>query len=34
VAKGGETAIQEVTDRHISLVDKHLAAKEKEIMAV
>ena len=34
VAKGGETAIQELTDKHISLVEKHLAAKEKEIMSV
>ncbi|MEN9524930.1 MAG: hypothetical protein RL447_698 [Bacteroidota bacterium] len=34
VAKGGETSIQEITDRHIALVDKHLAAKEKEIMSV
>lgn len=34
VAKGGEASIQEVTDRHIALVDKHLAAKEKEIMSV
>ncbi len=34
VAKGGETAIQELTDKYIALVDKHLASKEKEIMAV
>ena len=34
VAKGGETAIQDLTDKYIALVDKHLASKEKEIMAV
>jgi ribosome recycling factor len=34
VAKGGEAAIQDVTDKHIALVDKHLASKEKEIMSV
>ena len=34
VAKGGETEIQTLTDKYIALVDKHLAAKEKEIMAV
>lgn len=34
VAKGGETAIQELTDKYIALVEKHLASKEKEIMAV
>jgi ribosome recycling factor len=34
VAKGGETEIQNLTDKYIALVDKHLAAKEKEIMAV
>lgn len=33
-AKDAETDIQELTNRYISLVDKHLAAKEKEIMAV
>jgi ribosome recycling factor len=33
-SKDGETTIQEITDRHISLVDKHLAAKEKEMMTV
>ncbi len=26
--------MQEITDQHISLVEKHLASKEKEIMAV
>ena len=33
-AKDAETAIQELTNKYILLVDKHLAAKEKEIMAI
>ena len=33
-AKDAEDEIQEMTDRYISLVEKHLAAKEKEIMSV
>jgi ribosome recycling factor len=33
-AKDGENEIQEITNNYILLVDKHLAAKEKEIMAV
>jgi ribosome recycling factor len=33
-AKDAEGEIQELTDKFISLVDKHLAKKEKEIMAV
>lgn len=33
-AKDSETEIQEMTDRFIILVEKHLAAKEKEIMSV
>ena len=33
-AKDAEADIQNVTDRFIVLVDKHLASKEKEIMAV
>ncbi len=32
--KDAEKEIQNTTDKHIGLVDKHLAAKEKEIMAV
>jgi ribosome recycling factor len=32
--KDAEASVQELTDKFISLVDKHLAAKEKEIMAV
>ena len=33
-AKDAEKEIQEITDKNIALVEKHLAAKEKEIMAV
>lgn len=33
-AKDAETNIQELTNRYIALVDKHLASKEKDIMAV
>jgi ribosome recycling factor len=33
-AKDAEAAIQDLTDRHILLVDKHLATKEKEMMSV
>ena len=34
VCKDAEKQIQEITDRYIVMVDKHLAAKEKEIMTV
>lgn len=34
VCKDAEERVQQVTDKFISLVDKHLASKEKEIMAV
>ncbi len=34
IAKDTEAEIQELTDRFISLVDKHLVAKEKEIMSI
>lgn len=34
VAKDAETDVQQVTDKYISAVDKHLASKEKEIMSV
>jgi ribosome recycling factor len=34
VAKDAETNIQQLTDKFISAVEKHLAAKEKEIMVV
>lgn len=33
-AKDGEADIQELTNKYISLVEKHLEAKEKEIMVV
>ena len=33
-AKDGEKEIQELTDKFIILVEKHLTAKDKEIMAV
>jgi ribosome recycling factor len=32
--KDAENSVQELTDRFISLVDKHLAAKEKEMLAI
>lgn len=34
VAKDAEKDIQDLTDKYISLIDKHLVAKEKEIMTV
>jgi ribosome recycling factor len=33
-AKDAEADIQGITDKFISLVEKHLASKEKDIMAV
>ncbi|HLK29559.1 MAG TPA: ribosome recycling factor [Puia sp.] len=33
-SKDAEKKMQEITDKYISLVEKHLAAKEKEIMSV
>ena len=33
-AKDAEKEIQEITDKNITLVEKHLQAKEKEIMSV
>lgn len=33
-AKDGEDNVQAITDRYIVMVDKHLAAKEKEMMSV
>ena len=33
-AKDAETNVQQVTDKYISAVEKHLSSKEKEIMAV
>lgn len=34
IAKDAEETTQNLTDKHIAYVDKHLEAKEKEIMAV
>jgi len=34
VCKDAEKDVQDITDKYISLVEKHLTAKEKEIMAV
>lgn len=34
VAKDAESDVQQATDKFISLVEKHLSAKEKEIMTV
>ena len=34
IAKDSEKEIQEITDRYITLVEKHLAAKEKDVMAI
>ncbi len=34
LAKNAEAEIQDITNRFISMVEKHLEAKEKEIMAV
>ncbi len=34
VAKDAETGVQDMTDKFISLVEKHLASKEKEIMSI
>ena len=33
-SKDAENGVQEITDRYIILVDKHLAAKEKEMMSI
>jgi ribosome recycling factor len=33
-AKDAETSVQQVTDKFIATVEKHLASKEKEIMSV
>ncbi len=34
VAKDSEKAIQDLTDKYIALVEKHLAAKEKDMMSM
>ena len=33
-AKDAETSVQQVTDKYINAIEKHLAGKEKEIMSV
>ncbi|HMR83725.1 MAG TPA: ribosome recycling factor [Niabella sp.] len=33
-AKDAEASVQQLTDNYIAIVEKHLAAKEKEIMAI
>ncbi|HTD94714.1 MAG TPA: ribosome recycling factor, partial [Chitinophagaceae bacterium] len=33
-AKDAEAEVQQVTDKYISVIEKHLGSKEKEIMAV
>jgi len=33
-AKDAEKKMQDITDKFIALIEKHLAAKEKEIMSV
>ncbi len=33
-AKDAEASVQQLTDRYIALVEKHLIAKEKEIMSI
>jgi ribosome recycling factor len=32
--KDAEKEVQQMTDKYIALIDKHLASKEKEIMSV
>ncbi|MCX6206399.1 MAG: ribosome recycling factor [Bacteroidetes bacterium] len=34
LAKDSEKTIQDLTDKHIALVEKHLAAKEKDMMSM
>jgi ribosome recycling factor len=34
LTKDAEKQMQDLTDQHISLVEKHLASKDKEIMSV
>jgi len=34
IAKDAETNVQNVTDKFIAAVEKHLTSKEKEIMSV
>lgn len=34
IAKDSEKEVQEITDKYIALVEKHLAAKEKDVMSI
>lgn len=34
ICKDGEAEVQQLTDKYIALIDKHLVTKEKEIMTV
>jgi ribosome recycling factor len=34
IAKGGEGRIQDITDKHIALVDSHCKDKEKDVMTI
>ena len=34
LAKDSEKEVQEITDRYIALVEKHLAAKERDVMSI
>jgi ribosome recycling factor len=34
IAKDAEKEVQDITDKYISLVEKHLAAKERDVMAI
>ncbi|GEO09437.1 ribosome recycling factor [Segetibacter aerophilus] len=34
IAKDSEKEVQDITDKYISLVEKHLAAKERDVMAI
>ena len=34
IAKDSEKEVQDITDRYIALVEKHLAAKEKDVMSI
>ena len=34
ISKGAEAEVQDLTNRYIALIEKHLEAKDKEIMAV
>jgi ribosome recycling factor len=34
IAKDSEKEVQDITDKYIALVEKHLAAKERDVMAI